>query len=262
MNAKVIVRMWKYHTPRDVKHYSRGMKRYRKWLRHKPQNLWQQELDRIGNRMMRMPSFRLLGINEEDIEQWKRDMMGELYRAQIIPGAIYPREKSAESVAEYWHRSNDKTHAICLGGKRLFDEPTLSSFAGYGYNTPSSFMPSESKMLCDAVLQSIKKMSDRDQLCYKGYSHTSLHLPSDVVTDAREMLCRQLKKKMMVLIINWLKFSIIDVNKKQNTKLDDASSTKEAATNKEKSVTKSDDNSDKSGSPDTDKNASQQNVAD
>ena len=129
MNAKAIVRLWKYHTPRDVKHYSRGMKRYRKWLRHKPQNLWQQELERIGDRMLRMPSFRLLGINEEDVEQWKRDMMGELYRSQIIPGAILPREKLAESVAEYWHRSDDKPHAICLGGKRLFDEPTLSSIA-------------------------------------------------------------------------------------------------------------------------------------
>ena len=155
MNAKAIVRLWKYHTPRDVKHYSRGMKRYRKWLRHKPQNLWQQELERIGNRVMRMPSFRLLGINEEDVEQWKRDMMGELFRAQIIPGVILPREKLAESVAEYWHRSNDKPHAICLGGKRLFDEPTLSSLAGSGYNTPSSFMPSEAKMLRDAVQLSL-----------------------------------------------------------------------------------------------------------
>ena len=195
MNAKAIVRLCKYHTQRDVKHYSRGIKRYRKWLRQNPCFVWQQEVKRVGDRMMRMPSFRLLGINEEDVEQWKRDMMGELYRARIIPGAILPREKSPESVAEYWHRSDDKPHAICLGGKRLFDEPTLSSLAGFGYNIPSSFMPSEAKMLRDMILQSTKKMSDRDQSCYKIYLHTPLHLPSDVVTDGREMLCRQLKKK-------------------------------------------------------------------
>ena len=66
----------------------------------------------------------------------------------------------------------------------------------------------------------------------------------------------------LTTIVNWLKSSIIDMKKKQNTKSDDASSTKEAATNKEKSVTKANDKSDKSGSSDTDKNASQQNVSD
>lgn len=172
MNAKAIVRLWKYHTPRDVKHYSRGIKRYRKWQR---QNLF--------------------GINEENIEQWRRKMMGKLCRAHIIPGVIAPREESAESVAEYWHRSDDKKHAMCLGSKLRYDEPTLSSLAGSGYNTPSSFMPSEAQMLRDMILQSTKKMSDRDQPCYKSYLHNPLHLPSDVVTDVREMLCRQLKKK-------------------------------------------------------------------
>lgn len=194
-NAKAIVRLWKYHTPRDVKHYSRGMKRYRKWLRQKPQNMWQQELERIGNRVLRMPSFRLLGINEEDVEQWQREMMGELYRAHIIPGAIVSREKSADGGVEYWLRSDGKMPAICFGSKLRYNEPTLSSLAGSGYNTPSSFMPSEAKMFRDVILQSTKKMSDRDQPCYKSYLHNPLHLPSDVVIDVREMLCRQLKKK-------------------------------------------------------------------
>ena len=66
----------------------------------------------------------------------------------------------------------------------------------------------------------------------------------------------------LTTIVNWLKSSIIDMKKKQNTKSDDASNTKESATNKEKPVTKANDKSDKSGTSDSDKNASQQNVPD
>ena len=66
----------------------------------------------------------------------------------------------------------------------------------------------------------------------------------------------------LTTIVNWLKSSIIDARKKQNTKSEDASSTKKTATNKEKSVTKANDKSDKQGTSDTDKNASQQNVSD
>lgn len=158
-NAKILVRLWKDHTPRDVKHYSRGIRRYRKWQRQNPWLVWQREVKRVGDRMLRMPSFRQLGINVEDIERWSREMMGELCRAHVIPGVIPPREKSAESVAEYWHRPDDKPHAMCLGSRLLYAEPTLSSLAGDGYR-PIDVMPAEVKTLRDAVLQSTKLKID------------------------------------------------------------------------------------------------------
>lgn len=42
-NAKIVVQLWKDHTPRDVKHYSRGIRRYKKWFQNMtPLLVWQQ----------------------------------------------------------------------------------------------------------------------------------------------------------------------------------------------------------------------------
>lgn len=160
-NAKILVWLWKDHTPRDVKHYSRGIRRYRKEQRQNPWLVWQREVKRVGDRMLRMPSFRQLGINVEDIERWSREMMGELCRAHVIPGVIPPREKSAESVAEYWHRPDDKPHAMCLGSRLLYAEPTLSSLA--------------------------------DSRCLKSYLHNPIQLSSSDAKAIHEQLYWQLK---------------------------------------------------------------------
>lgn len=50
-NAKLIVRLWKDHTPRDVKHYSRGIRRYKKQFRYmNPKFLGEQYMKKMMER--------------------------------------------------------------------------------------------------------------------------------------------------------------------------------------------------------------------
>lgn len=50
-NAKIVVRLWKDHTPRDVKHYSRGIRRYKKRFRYmNPKLLGEQYMKKMMER--------------------------------------------------------------------------------------------------------------------------------------------------------------------------------------------------------------------
>lgn len=72
-NAKIVVRLWKDHTPRDVKHYSRGVRHCRKWILWDPWFSWRLEIERAGYRILHIPSIRICGINVEKIKQWKNE---------------------------------------------------------------------------------------------------------------------------------------------------------------------------------------------
>lgn len=138
-------------------------KEFNKWLRQNPWYYWKLEADRIGSRALRMPSFRLCGINEEDIEQWKHEVLDEIGRELDIPELRFSRDKIINGDGYVWLHSDGYLHASCLGVSPalVYGPPTLSSLAdsrrlsSYLHN-PIQLSPSDAEAIREHLYWQLK----------------------------------------------------------------------------------------------------------
>ena len=154
-NAKIVVRLWKDHTPRDVKHYSRGIRRYKKWFRNMtPLLVWEQYMKE----------------SKERLDDWQREIMSDSLRCCFdVPELKYSREQTINGTGYGWQNSEGKKPlASCLGISPflLYGEPTLSSLADDGLSHSSAGIPLEPKKAFDLThqfIKMIKKQAEDDQ---------------------------------------------------------------------------------------------------
>lgn len=150
-NAKIVVRLWKDHTPRDVKHYSRGIKRYKKWFRNMtPRLVWEQYIKSARN------------------DRFCDMLMGNFRDFLDIPELKCSRERAINGTGYGWQNSDGKIHASCLGIRPslLYGEPTLSSLADDGLSHSSAGIPLKAKKAFDLTnqfIKIIKKQAEDDQ---------------------------------------------------------------------------------------------------
>jgi hypothetical protein len=167
------------HTHCKVRHYSRGAKRYKKYLRQiTPWLAWKQ-------------------YAKERLNDWQHEISSDRIRCCFdVPELRYSRERAISGTGYGWLNSEGKQlHASCLGiiPARVYGSSTPLLLADNGLSKSSSVISSDAKSELDRMHRNLQKMIEHDQLCLKSYLHNPIQLSPSDAEAIRKQLYWQLK---------------------------------------------------------------------